>query len=95
MLFQRFPKNVTKSVIIIQAANFGYHSESFKRFIVQFIDKGQVRVGDDHIGKLLDISQAMCQSLPFESVHVHILFFGHSVQGHTESAALFAHNWQS
>lgn len=62
MLFQHVTKNITKSVIIIQAADFGYHSESFKRLIVQFVNKRQVRVGDDDIGKLLDISQTMCNS---------------------------------
>lgn len=62
MLLQHVTKNVTKPVIIIQAADFRYHSESFKRLIVQFVNKRQMRVGDDDIGKLLDISQTMCNS---------------------------------
>lgn len=63
MLLERLAEYITESVIIGEAADFGHHSESLKGFIVQFVDEGQVRVGDDHVGKLLYISETMRKAI--------------------------------
>lgn len=63
MFLQHLAKDITESIIIIQAANLGDHSKPLEGFIVQFVDEGQVRVGDHHVGQLLYISQTMCKTV--------------------------------
>lgn len=85
MRLEHFAKDITKSIIIVQAADLGYDSESLKCFIVQFVDEGEVWVGDNNIGQLLYITQAMRKSvmvrLADRSSHSPV------IRGHTEWAA--------
>lgn len=59
MLLEHFAQDITEAIIIFQAADLGDHSKSLKSFIVQFVYEGEVWVGDNHIGQLLDISQTV------------------------------------
>ena len=50
MLFESLSKYIAKSVIIVEAADFGNDPESLKSFIVQFVDQRKMWVGDNHVG---------------------------------------------
>ena len=49
MLFESLSQNVTEPVIIFEAANFGDNTESFKGFVVEFVDERKVRVRDNDV----------------------------------------------
>lgn len=93
MLLKHLAQDITESIIIVQAANLRYHSESLKSFIVQFVYEGEVWVGDNHIGQLLDISQAMRKTVMVPLVDIP--FPSPVIVGHTEWAAPSAHSLPS
>lgn len=59
MLLQHLAQDITKSIIIFQAADLGDDTESLESFIVQFVYERQMWIGDNNIGQLLYISQAV------------------------------------
>lgn len=56
MLLEHLAQDVAKTIIIFQAADLGYDTESLEGFIVQFVYERKVWVGDNNKGQLLDIS---------------------------------------
>lgn len=62
MLLEHLAKHITELVVILQIADLGDHTETLKGFIVQLVNEGEVRVGYDNVGKLLDVSKTMRKS---------------------------------
>lgn len=63
MLSQHFFQDITETIIIIEASYLGNHSDPLEGFIVEFVYQSEMRIGNHHIGQLLDISQTMSKAV--------------------------------
>jgi len=63
MFSQHFLENITEPIIVFETPDLGNNTGLLKRFVVQFVYEGEMRVGNHHIGQLLNVSQTMCKPI--------------------------------
>lgn len=63
MLSQHFFESLTEHIIVLQASNLRDYPELLKGFVVEFVYKGDMGVGNHNVGQLLDVPQTMGETI--------------------------------